>query len=174
MQTTGFGGTLDLGIGVASSWELGVWAEGMSHAAGDACDSHGVGQMTCSVLVFAGGPFVRYIIPVSHSTRPWLALGFGYRWERYASSTTVDSATVNGFSIFHGFEWLHAKVGLDYYVSELFGLGPFAEVNMGSFSATTINYPGNTTSESIDDTSTHQFVLLGARGVFDIALGGAQ
>jgi hypothetical protein len=135
---------LDLSFGVSRTVAIGGFGRMTSFGAPDACPS-------CSATGFVVGPFIRYHLVQGTRFDPWLLAGAGFR-----SLSIEDSTRASDYS---GFEWLHLVVGGDWYATSLVGLGPWAELNAGTF--------GNHPDGSLDS-ATHLEFSLGIRLILDV------
>jgi hypothetical protein len=95
---------------------------------------------------------------------PWVGYGIGYE---AASVTASGGGMPEGNESFSGLELARIAAGLDFRLSKLFGVGPFAEVDFGSYShehVQTVSPPA-TSDQSIPNTALHEWISVGVRGV---------
>ena len=116
---------LDLGIGVGRNLLLGAWGEFDSFSAPPRCS-------VCSAKSFAGGPLLRYHPVQGARFDPWGVLAMGAR------QTDVDNGSGKTHR-YSGIEFLRLVLGTDWYASSKFALGPYVELNFGTYSDGTIH-----------------------------------
>ncbi|MCI4354428.1 MAG: hypothetical protein L3K06_03580, partial [Thermoplasmata archaeon] len=103
-------------------------------------------------------------------------LGFGFEWLEgsWGSSRTTGSPPLGGLNITNfrdagggsglsGWEFVNLQAGLDVRPGAWWGLGPFLMLSFGQFD----RFSAPSRSLSIDQTSLHEWFLLGVRGIFD-------
>lgn len=110
----------DLGLGMSRAVAVGLWGQLALFSDKQACDCR-------NGTSFAVGPWVRYHLVQGVRFDPWLSLGLGYR--RF--SFDLDS----GAQKYQGFDWLRAQVGGDWYAAPQVGVGPFLEVDLGTYTS---------------------------------------
>lgn len=79
----------------------------------------------CSARTFAVGPTIRYHLVQGLAFDPWVSAGIGFRGTRLhqpGQSTT-----------YLGLDWARLAVGGDWYPTRYTGLGPYLEMDLGSF-----------------------------------------
>jgi hypothetical protein len=118
LAAIGFGGTADLGIGIGRSLAVGAYGQYVSFTDPSSCSG-------CKLSTFAIGPFIRYHLVQGVRFDPWLELGLGFR------SLTAEIA--NTKDRYSGLDWLHLRVGGDWYAISQLGFGPYVELDLGSF-----------------------------------------
>ncbi len=121
----GLGLGLDLGFGISRSLVIGAWGQYLRYGQNPDCGAGPRPQDGCTGLSYAVGPFIRYHLVQGMRFDPWLVAGFGYR------GLTVKSSA--GSASYAGVEWLRIGVGGDYYPTQLFGIGPLLELDVGTF-----------------------------------------
>lgn len=139
----GFG--LELGYGVSHSVMVGLWGQLLRYGAGSACSG-------CTTQSFAGGPFIAYHLVQGVRFDPWMSAGLGYRADSVSSGSGGPSVSYGGI------DWLRLEVGGDWYALSELGVGPYLELDTGSFS----KRPAGT-----NGALNWQF-LAGARVTFDL------
>jgi hypothetical protein len=139
----GWGGGADVGFGIDRAVALGVYGKYFAHRAGS-------GATRVTTTSFAVGPFVRYHLVQGLRFDPWILLGAAYE-----SASVTERGTKQKFT---GLEWLHLAVGGDYYVFSGLAVGPFVEVDLGSF----LEHPATGTPVTV-----HAAFLAGLRLTFD-------
>jgi hypothetical protein len=114
----GWGLSLDVALGVSRAVAVGLWGQAVLYGSTDECED-------CTTRSFAGGPLVRYHLVQGVRFDPWAAAGIGFR------QTTIDGTA--GTESYRGIEWLRMQVGGDWYALPSFGVGPFLELDLGTF-----------------------------------------
>jgi hypothetical protein len=110
-----------------------------------------------SVAVHAGVEAQYHILP-GRAVNPWLGYGLGF--ESLGIGRTVNGVSTSaGFS---GFEFARFMAGVDFRITRVFGVGPFVDLSMASYGT----YNDGSTSRTIPETATHEWLTLGARFVF--------
>src|SRR5450432_4032605 len=110
---------LDLGVGISRSVVLGAWGEFDDYSAPPQCS-------VCSGKSFAAGPFLRYHAVQGARFDPWALLGVGVR------QTNIDNGGQTTEHFF-GAELLRLSLGADWYASSNVAIGPYIELNMGTY-----------------------------------------
>jgi hypothetical protein len=163
----GFGGMLDLGIGLSRNISIGLWGEGLAYSSSSACrfwHLPNAPRDPCSALSFTIGPFVRYHLMQGMRFDPWILLGPGYR--------SLSQETPNGTKRYGGIDYLHVVIGGDYYVTSGVGIGPWVGLDGGVFTtrpepmcrAEACSGPGGPVAK----TAWHTELVAGLRVVLDI------
>ncbi|HEX5098761.1 MAG TPA: hypothetical protein VFV94_04645 [Polyangiaceae bacterium] len=86
---------------------------------------------------------------------PWLGYGIGL--ESVAVGTSGDDSIA-----FAGVELARFSAGVDFRLTEVFGVGPFVDFSMGNYSSISLG----DVSVDIPHTTLHEWLTLGARFVF--------
>lgn len=115
----GLGLNLDLGVGLSRNVVLGAWGEFDTYSAPPRCAA-------CSAKSFAGGPFLRYHAVQGARFDPWASLGVGVR------QTNIDNGGKSSEHFF-GAELLRLSLGADWYATSNIAVGPYVELDMGSY-----------------------------------------
>jgi hypothetical protein len=114
----GLGGALDVSLGISRVVSVGVYGRYFAHRL--RCDA-------CRADTFAVGPFIAYHAAQGLRFDPWILVGAAYQ-----RATLSESGRTACFS---GLEWLRVALGGDYYAFSGVCLGPFVELNLGTFFA---------------------------------------
>lgn len=130
---------------------LGAAFGGVAGGQARACERQGPGRggVSCSALrAMFGFEFQYHVLP-DRKVNPWFGAGVG--WEilqlSYGGTTTAVS----------GFEFLRPMGGVDFRLSRVVGVGPFADFTLARYV---------TSSGTIDSAGMHGWFTLGARVVF--------
>lgn len=116
---------LDLGVGLSRNLVLGAWGEFDAFSAPPLCS-------VCSATSFAGGPFLRYHPVQGTRLDPWGTVAVGVR------QTNIDNGGREAEHYF-GVELLRLSLGGDWYASSNFALGPYIELNLGTYAGGTVH-----------------------------------
>lgn len=108
----------------------------------------------CSSVGLHIGAELQYHILPAGFVNPWIGYGIG-----------IESLAVGDSSSFGwgGFEFARFMGGADFRINRVFGVGPFVDLSMGSYSTFSDD---NNNSHSIADTGTHEWLTFGVRFVF--------
>lgn len=136
----GLGAGADLGIGVSRNLVLGAFGQYVAYGDGNECTK-------CDASSFAVGGFVRYHLVQGMRFDPWASLGAGFR--------KLDAGDKGDYS---GIDWLRLQFGGDWYLLSQLGFGPFAELDLGTFT----DRPEGT------DARVYASALVGLRLVVDV------
>lgn len=139
---------------------LGVGVGGAAGTASDACDRT---NASCASVSLRLGPQVLFFFMPDRKVDPWVGYGIGFESTALGRSTDrLDTAL--GFA---GFEFAHFMGGVDFRINRIFGVGPFADFALGSYTRYSIqNDPGPDDDGSVDDAALHGWLTFGARFVF--------
>jgi hypothetical protein len=127
---------------------------------GGNCTSSGV---SCSANLVMYGLQAHYHFMPGARFDPWVGGGFGM--ESFNASISSGSSSV-GASL-SAFDFLIVQAGGDFQPSRSFGVGPAAWFGLGQFGNLSVTRNGTTASGGINNTSIHEWLSLGLRGVFD-------
>jgi opacity protein-like surface antigen len=127
---------------------------------GGNCTSSGV---SCSANLVMYGLQAHYHFMPGARFDPWIGGGFGM--ESLNASISAGSSSV-GASL-SAFDFLIVQAGGDFQPSRSFGVGPAAWLGLGQFGNLSVTHNGTTSSGGINNTSIHEWLSLGLRGVFD-------
>jgi hypothetical protein len=151
VATAGVGFDLSIGYRINAHWAVLWTGEYQEFTAQRSDTAGGVTNMVGAQYHFA---------PTSR-TDPWAELGAGYRylWESNVYGPTVQ---------WHGFQYVHVRLGLDVRTSEEVAIGPVIGADMTEFRWRDLPYY----SVYIHDARLSTFVYAGVQGRFD--LGGGR
>jgi len=105
-----------------------------------------------SVGLHVGAELQYHILPASF-VNPWVGYGIGLE-----SLAVGDSRSV----AWGGFEFARFMGGADFRINRVFGVGPFVDLSMATFST----FNDGDQSRSIPETGIHEWLTLGVRFVF--------
>ncbi len=158
---------LDLSYRFDRRWQAGVYfTYGVAMVANEAKDA-----LTASGLRDIGshreqrvGLQGTYTIAPDSRVAPWVGVGFGYSWTRYAAATTAAGKdTELGLGGLEG----NLQLGGNYKLSPRWTAGPFASVSVGQFRSYVTWVDGSKeTSVNVNDKAIHEWVQFGLRTTF--------
>jgi hypothetical protein len=147
----GFGGNLDLGIGVSRTVVIGVWGSFYDYGT----NAYGSNETSYTV-----GPTVSYHLVQGFRFDPWILAGVGYR------ELSRDTRLVNRH--FSGIEFAHVVVGGDYYLWSGLALGTWIDFDSGVFTTRPgSNEAGQTGLGNTSGSAVHYGFSGGLRLVLD-------
>jgi hypothetical protein len=116
----------------------------------------------CTALTARLGPEIIVDVLPSSKVDPWIGYGIGFE---YAQASSNPSAT------YRGWELGHFMAGVDFRFSEVFGVGPFADLSLAEFTHGSIDVAdvtggGGAIAQDVGlDHSLHEWLTLGVRFV---------
>jgi hypothetical protein len=135
---------------------LGIGSEGDAFT--DACK-----QLSCGSATFRLGVQFQYNISPGNEFNPWFGYGIGIESSAVAFSGNGGDASVAAA----GWEFGHFMGGFDWRTTKTFGIGPFIDFSVGQYTtATSEDVNGTKRTQDLADTSLHEWLQLGVRGVF--------
>jgi hypothetical protein len=136
---------------------------GFGAAAGRTADVCEATDANCGAFSLRFGPQVLVFFMPDQKVDPWVGYGFGRESIALGSSAgAVDTATA-----FAGWEYAHLMAGVDFRLNRIFGIGPFVDFALGSYTDFAIeNDPGPDTDGDVEETALHEWLTIGARFVF--------
>jgi hypothetical protein len=93
---------------------------------------------------------------------PWVGYGLGFESVQASASGGGSPSTGESFS---GFEFARLGGGIDLRVNRYFGLGPFAEIDFGTYTQEHVQGAQTSVDSSLPNTALHEWFTLGVRGV---------
>ncbi len=139
----------------------------------------GQGTIACSIHDVRAGVEAAYHVLPAGRLDPWFGLGIGYDWLG-GSVSFVDANGMNqSFGVGdHGWEFVNIQAGLDIKkVMPNLGFGPFVAFTLSQYDTESVKANDNTdtsvissSSQSISNTSLHEWLMFGVRGEYDIQL----
>jgi hypothetical protein len=153
---------LELGVRASPKFMLGIFGQYAFGFNGNFCDRFGA---SCSVRDIRAGVQFHYHFTPERKSDPWLGLGTGYEWLTLDVSSSNEDASLT----MSGFEYLNVQFGIDFKLDQALraGVGPFMSFSLGEYSKISCNGDGAAECpSSIEETSMHNWLLLGARGSF--------
>jgi hypothetical protein len=138
LMTAGYFLSGDILYGVSRSVTLGAYGEVAVPA--------GQGDLP-SFTMIAAGAMARYHVVQGLSADPWVSYGVGFR------------RASNGTNAFTGLDWLRVQLGTDWYPWHALGIGPLAQITLGTYFSET--------NASLGTASVYANFIAGGRIVFD-------
>jgi hypothetical protein len=131
-------------------------AAGSSRSACDALDA------TCLGATFRVGLELAYHFLPAGSVNPWLGYGIGVESSGVSGAHGGDRISES----YAGWELAHLMGGLDFRVNRGFGVGPFIDFSVGTYTRQQFTQSGQLDIKSdIADTASHQWLTFGVRFV---------
>jgi hypothetical protein len=167
-MSDGFGGQVPLFIEIGGKivpnifigGYLGFGFGGTAGQVATVCKTPGV---SCAAVDVRFGAEVQYHIMPGEMTNPWVGYGIGFESIGLGMSTGGQTYSSSD----SGIEFAHFMGGVDFRLSRVFGIGPFVDFSIGQYSHYHAELPGLPTQDgSIERTAMHEWLALGARGVF--------
>jgi len=109
---------------------------------------------SCVAVGLHVGVEAQYHILPAGFVNPWVGYGLGLE-----SLAVGDNSTVG----WGGFEFARLMGGADFRINRIFGVGPFVDLSLGTYSTFTDQY---SKSSSVEKTAVHEWLTLGVRFVF--------
>jgi hypothetical protein len=133
----------------------GYFGLGFGGAGGTSADSCKANGASCSAVAFHLGVEAQYHILPAGQVNPWVGYGLGY--ESLGAASSKNGVTTS--SSVGGFEFARLMGGVDFRLTRVFGVGPFVDLSMATYSS-------GSNGVTIQDTAMHQWLTFGARFVF--------
>ncbi|HKO50613.1 MAG TPA: hypothetical protein VJV79_22975 [Polyangiaceae bacterium] len=135
----------------------GYFGLGFGGAGGKTLDACEASHSDCSTVDLHFGVEAQYHILPAGLANPWIGYGLGFESFGLRQSANGISRTTT----LTGFEFARFMGGVDFRITRVFGVGPFIDLSMASFS----RISDGDNSQSIDQTRTHTWLTFGARFV---------
>jgi hypothetical protein len=136
---------------------------GVGSAGGDTKDLCDDLDMDCYGVSTRLGVEVQYHILPAEDINPWVGYGIGFE----GLGVAVKDGDEDGNLSYGGFEFARLSAGLDFRISRVFGVGPFADFSLGSYGSYQIDAPQFPDSDGdVEKTAVHEWLTVGARFVF--------
>lgn len=136
---------------------------GIGGAAGDTKDYCDERDMDCLGVSTRFGVEVQYHILPHEDLNPWVGYGIGFE----SVSVAVKDGDEDGSLNYGGFEFARLSGGVDFRISRVFGIGPFADFSLGTYGTYRWDAPQFPDSDGdVSETAIHEWLTVGARFVF--------
>jgi len=122
----------------------------------------GTSGISCTTAAFRIGALFEYNFLPNQKVNPWLGYGIGIESNAINAEGNGRKASVT----ITGFEFAHLMGGVDFRLTELFGIGPFVDLSIGQFDRVTNDDGSSKETTTIDKKAMHQWLTLGVRAVF--------
>lgn len=129
----------DAAFGINRNVMLGLYGDFAMLGTSGASSQHDASSL-------AIGPFVRYHLAQGTRFDPWLSYGLGLR------RTAIGDRSLTGV------DWARLQIGGDWYPASAFGFGPYLDLSLGTFLAS---------SDTLPDKAVNAHFTLGVHAVFD-------
>ena len=148
--------TVDIGAKVIPNLFVGAYlGSSVGLPSGDLADVCDFAGKDCLAYGLRLGIQAQYHILPAGPVNPWLGYGLGF--ESLGRTVSKDGATSS--TSIGGFELARFMAGVDFRVTPLFGVGPFVDLSLASFSSVS-------NGAKINEKAMHEWLTLGARFVF--------
>jgi hypothetical protein len=160
--------SLDLGFNVLPSLFVGVYGTFADGGSGSAlfltCS-----QNSCSQMSFRGGLVIEYRFLPGRTFEPWIGYGAGY------DTTMLAQTSVNEFGVtqqrsattLSGWDFGHARVGLDFLIDRFSAAGFYSDVGFGRFGQESMQVASEpSVGRSITNQALHEWITFGVRWTF--------
>jgi len=132
-------------------------------AAGDSSDACDFVNADCIGISTRIGVEVQYHILPDQDLNPWVGYGLGLE----SASLAVTKGDQDGNISYAGFEFVRLSAGLDFRVSRIFGVGPYADFSLGQYYSYRVDAPEFEDRDGdLDEKALHEWLTVGARFVF--------
>jgi hypothetical protein len=142
---------------------VGISAGGVGDVIKKACDRVGV---DCLAVGFRIGIEGQLHIAPDARWNPWVGYGIGYEIAGASGSKAGNKLS----AALGGVEFAHFMGGVDYRISRVVGIGPYADFALGQYSIASLEATsgGSTTKTDgdIKDKSLHEWLLIGVKITF--------
>ena len=161
---------LDVGVRLFGSWFVGAYLQyGFAIISDDlaGCDDSDLLDVDCSGSDVRLGIQVHYHFMPRNKLDPWLGLGFGYEW----ATLNLEGGNVKIAATYSGFEFFALQFGLDIEISKHVRLGPFLSFSLAVYDDVSVECSGNNFCgggffDEIQETTMHEWLMLGVRASF--------
>ena len=134
---------------------------GFGGTAGDLRES--CTSSTCIGIGARFGAEAQFHYLAGGAREPMARLGLGYE----SVGVVISEGNRTGNLSYNGFEFAHFMGGVDFRLSRVFGLGPFAGFSIGQYRKIHYELTGDTTIKGdIAETAIHEWLTVGLRTVF--------
>ena len=111
----------------------------------------------------------QYQLSPGESMNPWFGLGIGYEiLSLSAEGDTGVGTTYSSALSFSGLEFANLQGGADFRLAPNIGVGPFLSFSLGQYSSCSSEVDGSDLDCEVEDSTMHEWIVLGARGTFDL------
>lgn len=152
-----FSTTIDIGAKIIPQLflggYLGVNVGGVGGVLSDACKA---ANASCSSVSLRIGIEAQYHIIPDGKINPWVGYGIGFESSAF-SFASKGLTTSSGIA---GPEFAHLMGGVDFRLTKVFGLGPYADLSVAQYTST------SGSSQEIKDKALHEWLTLGVKFIF--------
>ena len=142
---------------------VGISVGGVGDAIKKSCDAVNVDCMAVGFRIGIQGQF--HIIPDGR-WNPWVGYGIGY--EVAGASGSKGANKLN--AALGGVEFAHLMAGVDYRISKVVGIGPYADFAVGEYSIASVEATSGGVTRKTDgdirDKTLHEWLLIGVKVTF--------
>jgi hypothetical protein len=112
----------------------------------------------CSAAGFHIGVELQYHILPAGKVNPWIGYGIGIE----SGAVGDDPRSI----AWGGFQFARLMGGADFRLNRVFGVGPFVDLSMGSYSTENIDTGVTSSKTDITESAVHSWLTFGVRFVF--------
>jgi hypothetical protein len=120
--------------------------------------------LDCFALGLRFGVQAQYRFAPGNATSPWLGLALGYEWISTQIEGELFSTRFEADTTHSGPDLLQLQGGVDFALSEVFALGPFAAVSAMQYTSCSLELAGEESDCEIEDGGWHGWLVFGVRG----------
>lgn len=155
--------TLDIGWKVIPHLFLGIYG-GFAAGGGGYTYNCGDTQIHCVSVSLRAGLQAQVNILPARKVNPWVGYGIGF--DSTAVGVSREGTSDTDSYGFGGWDFAQLMAGIDFRLTKVFGIGPYGQLTLGQYSATSAKVAGTQTSGSVENSAMHEWLALGVRGTF--------
>jgi hypothetical protein len=122
----------------------------------------------CSASGVRFGLQGQYSFAPDAAIKPWVGLAVGYEWIQSELSGELFGAALDAATTHSGPDLLQLQTGVDFSIDSSFALGPFAAASAMQYTSCSLILSGDASSCELNDGGWHGWLVLGARGAFEL------
>jgi hypothetical protein len=126
--------------------------------------------ISCSTTDWRVGFSFHLHLAPTESFDPWIGTGVGIEVETFSVSGSGASNSVTSV----GLEFANLELGGDWNVTPDFAVGPFVSFSLGQYQSIVSSIDGQSQGGDVADKAPHEWLVLGLRTTFDLALHPIQ
>jgi hypothetical protein len=138
---------------------VGVALGGPAGYTKDGCRSN---DASCTAIGARLGFELLYHALPEGAADPWLGYGIGVE----ANSISQHDESRKTTATFTGFEYARFMLGVDFRITQRFGLGPVLDYSIGNYDHLSADRDGDSSEVSLGTKAVHRWLTLGLRAAF--------